>query len=211
MSKLKRLAVSAIILVVFGLPACGLSSNETPSVLEVPEDVFPDGGQLPADFDPDNSLDLDVGTTVHPVYFLLDSQIIEVKRRLLSPVFLEAPLNNLLIGPSPIEAATGLESAIPQGTEIVNVHVSRNNIVAIHLNANFFALEGAQRIRATAQLVFTGLGLVTDAQGVLFLLDGVTQQLPDSRGIIAEKAPDGFVQPLTADDFAPLREQSTNS
>jgi hypothetical protein len=211
MSKLKRLAVSAIILVVFGLPACGLSSNETPSVLEVPEDVFPDGGQLPADFDPDNSLDLDVGTTVHPVYFLLDSQIIEVKRRLLSPVFLEAPLNNLLIGPSPIEAATGLESAIPQGTEIVNVQVSRNNIVAIHLNANFFALEGAQRIRATAQLVFTGLGLVTDAQGVLFLLDGVTQQLPDSRGIIAEKAPDGFVQPLTADDFAPLREQSTNS
>lgn len=211
MNKLKLLTVSAVVLIVFGLPACGLSSNETPSVLEVPEDVFPDGGQLPADFNPDNSLDLDVGTTVHPVYFLLDSQIIEVKRRLLSPVFLEAPLNNLLIGPSPIESAAGLESAIPQGTEIVNVQVSRNNIVAIHLNANFFALEGAQRIRATAQLVFTGLGLVTDAQGVLFLLDGVTQQLPDSRGIIAEKAPDGFVQPLTADDFAPLREQSTNS
>ena len=208
MRKLKFFTLSAAVFIVFSLPAGGLSSNETPSVLEVPEDVFPDGGQVPQDFNPDDSLDLDVGTTVHPVYFLLDSQIIEVKRRLLSPVFLEAPLNNLLIGPSPIEAATGLESAIPEGTEIVNVQVSRNNIVTIHLNANFFALEGAQRIRATAQLVFTGLGLVTDAQGVLFLLDGVAQQLPDSRGIIAEKASDGFVQPLTEDDFAPLREQS---
>ncbi|MBV29979.1 MAG: hypothetical protein CL504_05025 [Actinobacteria bacterium] len=208
MRKLKFFTLSAAVFIVFSLPACGLSSNETPSVLEVPEDVFPDGGQVPQDFNPDDSLDLDVGTTVHPVYFLLDSQIIEVKRRLLSPVFLEAPLNNLLIGPSPIEAATGLESAIPEGTEIVNVQVSRNNIVTIHLNANFFALEGAQRIRATAQLVFTGLGLVTDAQGVLFLLDGIAQQLPDSRGIIAEKASDGFVQPLTEDDFAPLREQS---
>ena len=208
MRKLKLFTLSAVVFIIFSLSACGLSSNETPSVLEVPEDVFPDGGQLPQGFNSDDSLDLDVGTTVHPVYFLLDSQIIEVKRRLLSPVFLEAPLNNLLIGPSPIEAAAGLESAIPEGTEIVNVQVSRNNIVTIHLNANFFALEGAQRIRATAQLVFTGLGLVTDAQGVLFLLDGVAQQLPDSRGIIAERASDGFVQPLTEDDFAPLREQS---
>ena len=115
------------------------------------------------------------------------------------------------MAPPPLEAATGLESAIPEGTEIVNVQVSRNNIVAIHLNSNFFALEGAQRIRATAQLVFTGLGLVTDAQGILFLLDGVAQQLPDSRGIIAEKASDGFVQPLTADDFATLSEQNKNS
>jgi hypothetical protein len=211
MSKSKLLILTAVVFILFGLPACGLSSNETPNVLEVPEDVFPDGGQLPADLNPDDSLELDVGTTIHPVYFLLDSQIIEVKRRLLSPVFLEAPLNNLLIGPSSSEAATGLESAIPEGTEIVNVQVSRNNIVAIHLNANFFALEGAQRIRATAQLVFTGLGLVTDAQGILFLLDGVAQQLPDSRGIIAEKASDGFVQPLTADDFAPLRAQNKNS
>ena len=88
MSKSKLLILTAVVFILFGLPACGLSSNEIPNVLEVPEDVFPDGGQLPADLNPDDSLELDVGTTIHPVYFLLDSQIIEVKRRLLSPVFL---------------------------------------------------------------------------------------------------------------------------
>lgn len=178
---------------------CGVPTDPAPTPLEVPADVFPEQeltsppGTAPA---PDASL--------HAVFFLRDGFLVELQRPLAAPVFLDAPLNDLLAGPTPSEAETGLESAIPAGTEVVDVQLSRTNVVSVHLNSVFFEVEGAQRIRAVAQLVQTASALARDTQGVLIFLDGVAQSLPDGAGTIAQVQPGEFPRVLRVEDFTEL-------
>ena len=114
------------------------------------------------------------------------------------------PLNNLLNGPTDIEAESGYASAIPAGTAIVDVALLRNNTISIHLNQTFFEIEGEQRIRASAQLVLTASALIRDTQGVVFFLEGKPVQLPDGEGLI-EEVPEGrSPSPLTVDDYVTL-------
>ena len=96
-------------------------------------------------FNPE-SLTLSAETTFHPVYFFKEDQLARIQRPLPAPVFLDAPLNNLLEGPSEREAELGMVSAIPAGTAIVDVALNRNNTISIHLNQTFFEIEGEQRI-----------------------------------------------------------------
>ncbi|WP_419553162.1 GerMN domain-containing protein [Candidatus Poriferisodalis sp.] len=185
---------------VIALAGCGLPTDETPRGVEVPAGVFPErddqsvvgaAAQTPT-------------TSLHAVYFLRDGLLVELQRPLAAPVFLDAPLNNLLAGPTPTEAENGLESAIPAGTEVVDVQLLRNNVVSIHLNEVFFEVEGAQRVRAVAQLVLTASALARDSQGVLFYLDGVPQSLPDGAGTIAQVQPDQLPRVLQVENFSEL-------
>jgi len=185
-------------LALVALASCGLSSDAQPTSLPVPDDVFPSG--TPGNNEVRPSSDF----TIHPVYFFKDDLLTEIQRPLPSPVFLDAPLNNLLEGPTETEAEGGFASAIPAGTAIVDVALLRNNTISIHLNQTFFEIEGEQRIRASAQLVLTALGLVSDTQGVVFFLEGRPVQLPDGQGLI-EEVPEGrSPSPLTVDDYTAL-------
>ena len=182
------------------LAACGLPTDDSPTEVEVPSGVFPERDNHPA-----GETQSDVpGTSQHPVYFLRDGLVVELQRRLPAPVFLDAPLNDLLAGPTQAEAENGLESAIPAGTEVVDVQLSRNNVVSIHLNEVFFEVEGAQRIRAVAQLVMTASALARDTQGVLFFLNGTAQSLPDGAGAIAQTPSGELPRALRVEDFAEL-------
>lgn len=184
--------------VVFG--GCGLPTDDAPTRVEVPSRVFPQ-----PELEPDVEAEADTpGTSLHAVYFLRDGLLVELQRPLAAPVFLDAPLNDLLAGPTPAEAEIGLESAIPAGTEVVDVQLFRNNVVSIHLNEVFFEVEGAQRIRAVAQLVLTASALARDTQGVLFFLDGVAQSLPDGAGAIAQIRSGELPRALRVDDFREL-------
>ena len=133
-----------------------------------------------------------------------DELLVEIQRRLPAPVFLDAPLNNLLNGPTEIEAEGGYASAIPAGTAIVDVALLRNNTISIHLNQTFFEIEGEQRIRASAQLVLTASALIRDTQGVVFFLEGKPVQLPDGDGLIEEVREGRSPSPLTVDDYVTL-------
>ncbi len=182
------------------LASCGLPADDAPREVEVPSGVFPEpevppaaGTEVPSP-----------GTSLHAVYFLRDGLLVELQRRLAAPVFLDAPLNELLAGPTPTEAENGLESAIPAGTEVVDVQLSRNNVVSVHLNEVFFEVEGAQRVRAVAQLVLTASALARDTQGVLFFLDGAAQSLPDGAGTIAQVQPGQLPRALRVEDFSEL-------
>ena len=107
--------ISAAILVLLLLSACGLGTDAEPASLSVPEDVFPSETA-------DNSeLESSEDTTFHPVYHFKDELLVEIQRPLPVPVFLDAPLNNLLSGPTESEAAAAYASAIPAETEIVHV------------------------------------------------------------------------------------------
>ena len=160
--------------------SCGLGTDDEPTALSVPKDVFPPDAKEKDEFD------LSVNTTFHPIYFLKDDVLVEVRRQLPAPVFLDAPLTNLLSGPTETEAEAGFSSAIPAGTEVVDVGLLADNTISIHLNQTFFEIEGEQRIRASAQLVFTASALISESQGIIFFLDGEPVQLPDGDGVIEE-------------------------
>ena len=177
---------------------CGLGTDAEPTPLLVPKDVFP------AEVSESGEVNLSANSTFHPVFFFRDELLVEIQRRLPPPVFLDAPLNNLLNGPTDIEAESGYASAIPAGTAIVDVALLRNNTISIHLNQTFFEIEGEQRIRASAQLVLTASALIRDTQGVVFFLEGKPVQLPDGQGLI-EEVPEGrSPSPLTVDDYVTL-------
>ena len=179
---------------------CGLPADDAPARIDVPAGVFPERTGEPAA----GAAAQTPTTSLHAVYFMRDGLLAELQRPLAAPVFLDAPLNDLLAGPTPSEAENGLESAIPAGTEVVDVQLLRNNVVSIHLNEVFFEVEGAQRVRAVAQLVLTASALARDSQGVLFFLDGVAQSLPDGAGTIAQVRPGQLPRALRVDDFGEL-------
>lgn len=189
------LLVATTVLTVSG---CGLGSDTQPTSLPVPEDVFPSGTPGTKEIRPS------VDATLHPVYFFKEDVLIQIQRPLPAPVFLDAPLNNLLEGPTQAEAESGYASAIPAGTAIVDVALLRNNTISIHLNQTFFEIEGEQRIRASAQLVLTASGLVSDTQGVVFFLEGKPVQLPDGEGLIEEVGEGRLPSPLTVADYSAL-------
>ena len=183
---------------VITISGCGLGSDSQPTSLSVPEDVFP--SEAPGT----NEIRPSADATVHPVYFFKEDLLVQIQRPLPAPVFLDAPLNNLLEGPTEIEAESGYASAIPAGTAIVDVALLRNNTISIHLNQTFFEIEGEQRIRASAQLVLTASDLVSDTQGVVFFLEGKPVQLPDGEGLIEEVGEGRLPSPLTVADYAAL-------
>ena len=183
---------------VITISGCGLGSDSQPTSLSVPEDVFPSEAQGTNEIRPS------ADATVHPVYFFKEDLLVQIQRPLPAPVFLDAPLNNLLEGPTEIEAESGYASAIPAGTAIVDVALLRNNTISIHLNQTFFEIEGEQRIRASAQLVLTASDLVSDTQGVVFFLEGKPVQLPDGEGLIEEVGEGRLPSPLTVADYAAL-------
>lgn len=185
---------------IIAMSGCGLPADDAPTRVEVPSGVFPE-----PEIQPDMGAEIESpGTSLHAVYFLRDGLLVELQRPLTAPVFLDAPLNDLLAGPTPAEAENGLESAIPAGTEVVDVQLSRNNVVSIHLNEVFFEVEGAQRVRAVAQLVLTASALARDTQGVVFFLDGAAQSLPDGAGTIARVQPGQLPRALRVEDFSEL-------
>ncbi len=195
--KHKRLTIVMAILIAI-VPACALGTDTEPASLPVPEDVFPPSAQEK------ESLTLSAETTFHPVYFFKEDQLARIQRPLPAPVFLDAPLNNLLEGPSEREAELGMVSAIPAGTAIVDVALNRNNTISIHLNQTFFEIEGEQRIKASAQLVMTASDLIRNTQGVVFFLENKPVQLPDGNGLIEEVAEGRLPTPLTIRDYATL-------
>lgn len=186
------------LLATLGVTSCSIPSDGEPSTLVTPNDVFA-VGVAPSDPAPRSGQ-----TTNHPVYFLRENRLVRVDRSLPAPVVLDGPLNSLLAGPTTEEATAGLQSAIPAGTEVTNVQIQRDNVVWIHLNSVFFEVEGTQRVRATAQMVFTGAALLRGSQGVQFLLNDEIQSLPDGTGAIAEPPPGEQPRPLRTTDFAQL-------
>lgn len=197
--RLSRLLCGLVVATtVITISSCGLGSDSQPTSLSVPEDVFP--SEAPGT----NEIRPSADATVHPVYFFKEDLLVRIQRPLPAPVFLDAPLNNLLEGPTEIEAESGYASAIPAGTAIVDVALLRNNTISIHLNQTFFEIEGEQRIRASAQLVLTASDLVSDTQGVVFFLEGKPVQLPDGEGLIEEVGEGRLPSPLTVADYAAL-------
>ena len=116
---LKTLLVATAVLIASG---CGLGTDAEPTPLLVPKDVFP------AEVSESGEVNLSANSTFHPVFFFRDELLVEIQRRLPAPVFLDAPLNNLLNGPTDIEAESGYASARPAAPAIVEVVDKNGNV-----------------------------------------------------------------------------------
>lgn len=198
MNTRRPLAAAMSLLGVAWLHGCGVPIDSAPQTIDPPVFVFPQG----VDFDPDIEADLP-DRSMHPLYFLRNDKLVQIDGAFDRPVPLRDPLDRLLLGPSADDAANGLETRIPPGTEVLDVSQRNDLVVVINLNDAFYEIEGNALRQATAQLVFTGYDLVRDAQGVQFLRNGVPQALPRGDGTIAQST-DGSATPLRTVDFSDL-------
>lgn len=189
---IRRLSILGLV-VIFG---CGIPADTSIGTIEPPEGFF--------ELDPVNPIDARdcevLAFTQHPIWVFDGDQIVELRRCLPSPVFLGKVMEALIVGVTTSEAAEGLDSAIPLDTQVIRVSIEDQGIVVVELNDAFYDnIEGPQRIRATAQLVFTALDLAPNTVAVQFEKDGFPRFLPDENGEVASFA-------LGSSDFASFLE-----
>jgi hypothetical protein len=114
----------------------------------------------------------DTGTTTFAVFLARDERVAPVRRTVPhTPGVARAALTALLAGPSPDDRAAGYGSAIPAGTELLDVAIA-NGTATVDLSGAFAAGGGSSSmLTRIAQVVFT----VTQFPGVervAFRLDG---------------------------------------
>jgi spore germination protein GerM len=103
-------------------------------------------------------------------------------------------LQQLLTGPTPAEARTGLRTAIPVGSVIREVTLA-DGLATVDVSAGFAGVGGREEILAIAQLVLTLT--VTDVDRVTIDLEGLPVALPLPDGVLV-------TDPVTFADYQVL-------
>jgi spore germination protein GerM len=175
--------VPALLLLLVGTTACGLSEDSGPKVLAVDD--------VPADLlDPNPSSSTSVVQAPNAevtVYYLVlqDGQphLRGVTRSVADPTSPSARIAALLQPPTPEEQAAGITTSIPADTRLLGTQLSQGEpILTIDLSGAVFDVQGAELRNAFAQLVWTA----TDLEGVSrvrFEVDGEDYRVPDDAGI----------------------------
>lgn len=161
------------------LSGCGVPVDGSPTALaknNVPFDLLqpsPSVTTAPSTTPP---------VTVTVQVFLLSStgQLVAVARNVPVPAALSSVLAALVDGPTNAEAAAGLQSALPAGTQIVSAPVA-SAVATVNLSGTFGQLVGQAQIDAVAQIVYTATAL-TGVTSVAFQLDGQQVAVPTASG-----------------------------
>lgn len=144
----------------------------TPPVTEPPTTT---PGTLPGDDEPDTAL-----------YFVLGEQLVVVGRSLGAPGP-EAALRALLEGPNPAEVAAGIGTEIPDGTGLLGIDVSGNE-VTVDLTGSYGSGGGSlSMFLRLGEVLFTA----TQFEGidtVRFRLDGVLVESIGGEGLLVDHA-----------------------
>jgi spore germination protein GerM len=125
------------------------------------------------------------------LYFVGGERLVGVVRRARSPD-LETAVRTLLDGPTDAEAAGGLRTAVPAGTELQQARVE-GGTAWVDLSKPFADVSGENQVPAVAQLVFTATG-VAGVERVTIAVDGTVIEVPRSDGTLTPG-------PLTRADF----------
>ena len=190
MSRARASAAFATLLVVtcVMLTGCGVGAQSEPDTIgrdEVPFDLL---SQAP----PSGPTARQSGQSEFVVYLVGPGTLVPATRGHSSSPTLAEVLRSLMSGPTDAEAALGLHSAIPQGSELRGIQV-RNGIATISLGGAFAEVRDRARIVAFAQLVLT----VTDRPAVSsarFELDGRRIDVPMLDGRLT-------AEPVGRDDY----------
>ncbi len=111
-----------------------------------------------------------------------------------SPPDLATVLRALVAGPTDVESAGGLQSAVTTQTTVLGANIA-GGIATVNLGGTFGQLVGPPEIQAVAQVVFTA-SAQPGVTGVTFELNGLPVEVPVASGAL--------VQVATTSQFAPL-------
>ncbi len=175
----------------FFLAACGVPLDRSPETIP--------NQQLPPDMEaspggPPPTLRRGPAATVE-VYFVRGDKLAPVTREVSGPVSLTAVLDQVVAGPAPGEALTGMRSAITPGARIRRARLSEG-LASVDLSEPFGDVQGTDQIAAVAQIVFSCTAL-PGVERVQFQLEGRPVEVPAGDGTLTAR-------PLTRADFVGL-------
>jgi hypothetical protein len=169
--------------------ACGVSSDASPRDIpakDVPFDLV--AAPSPTDTP---SAEEDTGQ----VFLVGPERLAAVGRQLLPRDDALVAITKLLQGPTAAEAAQGLRTAIPSGTQLLAADL-KDGVLTIDLSRDFVSVQGPEQRTAVAQLVFTATG-TPDVDSVLFAIGGTPTEVPLDDGSLS-------AQPLTRFSYPSL-------
>jgi hypothetical protein len=186
--RFRTVTAGPVLVVVLALAGCGISPDSHPQAL--PRDAVP-FGLLSGSTTTSSTTPTSTTTTSPQVanevlvhVYLLDTSghLVSLDRLILLPLGagLDALLDQLFAGPTPAEAVTGFQTAIPAQTKVVSSSIT-GGLATVNLNAAFGQVVGPAQVQAVAQMVYTA----TDQSGVTsvaFELSGQPVSVPVSSG-----------------------------
>jgi spore germination protein GerM len=177
----RAVIVTMLGLASLALAACAIPTQSAPNTLapsKVPFDLL--------DPHPPNT------TTTQPklssyvpvkVYFLTtNEQLTPVQRYVPPPAPLSAVVDSMLAGPSTLETAQGIATAIPSDVSALSVTQPQNNVVTVNMNTAFGEITGTNAELAVAQIVSTIAAEAGPSTGVIFEIEGERTSVPIANG-----------------------------
>ena len=120
------------------------------------------------------------------VYFLLGEHIAVAHRSVPATISIaRTAVQQLLAGPSPVDTAAGMASAVPTGTRLLGINIAKG-MATVDLSGTFASGGGSLSMTARlAQVTYT-LTQFPTVQGVLFRMDGQPVSVFGGEGIILD-------------------------
>lgn len=202
-----RRAAALLLTLLVAMASCGIPTDSGPDGLALPPELLPATSVSVTQ----TTLPPEAATVTRTIYLLEGDRLVGVPRAFpREAAFTLDVFQALTDGPTPEEQEKGLSSAIPVGTLVDKSPTSGRQIMTIGLNEAFAAgAEGDQRIRATAQFVFTATASPSRPAGVRFQEGNEWLQLADGAGVLQELDPEtGIPAPLTRADYFDLRPEA---
>jgi len=190
-----------VALVAVLVAACGVQEDREPRALA--EDEVPFGLLAPATSIAEPSPG-DAAGVQSTIWFVDNAGLLARSRRTIRPPVEVADIVRALLEPvTEAEAAAGLRSTIPPGTQLLGVEGPTDGLVTLDLSGEFLTVSGQLQRLALAQVVFTVTGLA-NVDRVLFQFDGQPAEVP-GRGDELTSAP------LTRVDFEQFDPRMTST
>lgn len=166
--------------------ACSLGPQEEPRLLDLPaaDQELPIGGGADADL-------TDTVAFIATIYLVADNdRLVPVAREITSDRGrdgqMRAVLRALVDGPTDAEADSGLRSAVPPATEVLDSSTA-GTTVTIDLSSSFASIGGQSELLAVGQLVVTATTF-PGVQALNLRLDGTPIDVPLPNGALTDQA-----------------------
>ncbi|HYD10790.1 MAG TPA: GerMN domain-containing protein, partial [Acidimicrobiales bacterium] len=187
-----RRAAALLVAVVAVLGACGVQEDRVPRPLA--EDEVPFGLLAPDTSVVEPAPGSGVGVQSTIWFVDNDGLLARSRRTIQEPVDVADVVRALLEPVTEAEAAAGLRSNIPQGTQLLGIDGPTDGLVTLDLSDQFLTVTGSLQRLALAQMVFTVTGLA-NVDRVLFEFDGQAAEVPGAGDELTS-------EPLTRADFS---------
>jgi germination protein M len=167
------------------LAACG-TDDEEPAAPEPPPPTETEAAPPPETEPPDTEAEQD--PRIVRVYLMRDEHLgVGSRGAGAGPAVGTAALEALLDGPTPDEAAAGLDTEIPEGAELLGLSIDEDGLATVDLSRDFESGGGSLSMQArVAQVVFT-LTQFPTVDRVSFRLGGEDVEAIGGEGIPARE------------------------